>query len=66
MAKRTKAQRSASAKKVFSLGKETQLQKKVPKVKRNVRTYFPFFKLTFDTNYKVKLIKKGRSQTELF
>jgi len=27
-------------KKVLSLGKETQLQKKVPKVKRNVRIYF--------------------------
>jgi len=29
MAKRTKAQRSASAKKLLSLGKETQQQKKV-------------------------------------
>ena len=30
-------------KKVLSLGKETQLQKNVPKVKRNVRTFFPFY-----------------------
>jgi len=36
-------------KKLLSLEKETQLQKKILKVKRNVRIYFNFlFKLTFD------------------
>jgi hypothetical protein len=38
-------------KKLLSLEKETQLQKKVLKVKRNVRIYFPFlFESIFDTN----------------
>ena len=54
-------------KKLLSLEKETQLQKKVLKVKRNVRIYFPFlFKLTFDVSCKLKLIKKERSKTDLF
>jgi len=52
MVKRTKAQRSASAKKAVRTRKRNAAaKKKVLKVKRNVRIYFPFlFKFTFDTN----------------
>ncbi len=41
-------------KRLLALEKETQMQKRVLKVKRNVRIYFPFlFKLTVDVNCKL-------------
>ena len=49
MVKRTKAQRSASAKKGV-LTRKRNAAKKVLKVKRNVRINFPFFKQTSHYN----------------